>query len=293
MQSALFDRPFHGLRAARDAADEPGSHPAALARDASVRAAYRFRVHMHEHEFFSHATAALLWGLPLPALWSTDVHVSVLAPHRAPRGSGVRGHQLAPQKARLARLPGTGVRVTDPSTTWALMAAELRHPYDLVALGDAIVRADRMPGPRSRIIRPALATFAELDSAIASGRRGVRSLREARGRVRAGAASRMETWMRLTVVDGGLPEPDLDHDVYDESGRFIGCLDAAYPEVRVGLEYDGDHHRTDEAQWQRDIVKHDDLARAGWRVLRVTRSQLIYEPGALITRLRAALRAAS
>ena len=124
--------------------------------------------------------------------------------------------------------------MTDPATTWALLAAGLRHPYDLVAVGDAIVRADRMPGPRSRILRPALATFADLDAAIADGRRGVRSLRDARKRVRIGAASRMETWMRLTVVDAGLPEPVLDHDVYDAFGRFLGCLDAAYPEARVG-----------------------------------------------------------
>jgi hypothetical protein len=235
----------------------------------------------------------MLWSIPLPPLQSTDVHVSVLAPHRAPRGSGVRGHQLSPRTARLAHLPEHGIALTDPATTWALLAAELRHPYDLVAVGDAIVRADRMPGPRSRILRPALATFAELDAAIAPGRRGVRALREARTRVRAGAASRMETWMRLSIVDAGLPEPVLDHDVYDAFGRFLGCLDAAYPEARVGMEYDGDHHRTDDAQWQRDIVKHDDLARAGWRVIRVTRAQLIFEPGALAARIRAALRAGS
>lgn len=293
MQSALFDRPFHGVRAPRAHLEEAGSHPAALERAAIVTAACRFTAHMHAHEFFSHSTAAVLWGIPLPPLRSADVHVAVFAPHRAPRGSGVRGHQLSPHKAGRARLLERGIPVTDPATTWALLAAELRHPYDLVAVGDAIVRADRMPGPWSRTLRPALATLAELDAAIAKGRRGVRALREAKERVRIGSSSRMETWMRLTLVDAGLPEPALDYDVYDESGRFIGCLDAAYPGSRVGMEYDGDHHRTDEGQWQRDIVKHDDLARAGWRVIRVTRAQLVHEPGALAARVRAALRARS
>ena len=99
--------------------------------------------------------------------------------------------------------------------------------------------------------------------------------------------------MRLIVVDAGLPEPVLDYDVYDSSGEFLGCVDAAYPHARVALEYEGDQHRTDERQWQRDIVKHDDLVRAGWRVLRVTREQLFTQPWAVAARVRDALRASA
>lgn len=293
MDSPVLDRPFHGLRAPREVADDVDGHPAALERAAITRAAYSFSAHMHVHEVFSHSTAALLWGIPLPQLGSTDVHVSVLAPHRAPRGSGVRGHQLAGRHVVLSCPIEHRVAATDPATTWALLAGEVRHPYDLVAAADAIVRIERMPGSRFRLLRPALATLDDLAAAIPRGRRGVIVLREALERVRPGVASRMETWMRLTIVDAGLPEPVLDHDVYDASGRFLGCLDAAYPEARVGMEYEGDHHRTDERQWQRDIIKHDDLVRAGWRVIRVTRAQLLTEPGALVARIREALRAAS
>ena len=293
MQSPLLDRPFHGLRAPRPVADDVERTPAALEREAITRAAYRFTAHMHDHEFFSHSTAAVMWGAPLPRLHRTDVHVSVLSPHRAPRGSGVRGHQLAARSVVLSCPIEHRIALTDPATTWALLAAELRHPYDLVAAADAIVRVERMPGSRSRLLRPALATRADLEAAIPSGRRGVVALREALDRVRPGVASRMETWMRLTIVDAGLPEPVLDHDVYDALGRFLGCLDAAYPELRVGMEYEGDHHRTDERQWQRDIVKHDDLVRAGWRVIRVTRSQLLNEPRALVARIHEALRTAT
>lgn len=293
MDSPVLDRPFHGLRAPREVTDDVERNPAALEREAITRAAYGFCAHMHVHEFFSHSTAAVVWGVPLPRLHSTDVHVSVLPPHRAPRGSGVSGHQLAAGGVVLACPIEHRIAVTDPATTWALLAAELRHPYDLVAAADAIVRVERMPGARSRLLRPALATRADLEAAIPRGRRGVVVLREALDRVRPGVASRMETWMRLTIVDAGLPEPVLDHDVYDALGRFLGCLDAAYPELRVGMEYEGDHHRTDERQWQRDIVKHDDLVRAGWRVIRVTRSQLLDEPRALVARIRDALRAAS
>lgn len=293
MDSPVLDRPFHGLRVPREAPDDIDRHPAALERDAIIRAVYHFSAHMHAHEFYSHSTAALMWGISLPPLGSTDVHVSVLSPHRAPRGSGVRGHQLAGRAVVLACPVEQRVALTDPATTWALLAGEVRHPYDLVAAADSIVRVERMPGSRSRLLRPALATWAALEAAIPRGRRGVIALRDALTRVRPGVASRMETWMRLTIVDAGLPEPMLDHDVYSSSGRFLGCLDAAYPEARVGMEYEGDHHRTDERQWQRDILKHDDLVRAGWRVIRVTRTQLLTEPGALITRIREALRAAT
>ncbi|WP_141933338.1 hypothetical protein [Microbacterium sp. SLBN-146] len=168
----------------------------------------------------------------------------------------------------------------------------LRHPYDLIAAADAIVRVDRLPGPSGRVLHAAMATIGDLDAAVPAGRRGVRALREALPRVRVGSASRMETWVRLTLVDGGLPEPQLDTDVYDERGQFLGCVDLAYPAFRVAIEYEGDHHRTDAAQWHRDIVKHDDMVRAGWRVIRVTRQQLFSTPSALVARVAEALRVA-
>ena len=58
MQSPLLERPFHGLRAPRSTVEEVEVHPAAVERAAIVTSAYRFTAHMHEHEFFSHSTAA-------------------------------------------------------------------------------------------------------------------------------------------------------------------------------------------------------------------------------------------
>lgn len=283
-------RPFHGLRAPRraDSGDDP-DHVAARA-EPEWRAAEYFRAHMASHEFFSHSTAALYWGIALPRRADERIHVSVLAPHRAPRGRGVRGHQLSGALTTIDRHP-SGVAVTDPASTWATLGALLPHPYDLVAAGDACVREDRLPGPRSRVLAPALTTLDALAEVTARGRReGVVALRDALPRVRAGAASRPETWTRLTLVDAGLPEPAIDHDVYDARG-FIGCVDLAYPERRIAIEYEGDHHRTDPAQWNRDIEKYDRLAAAGWRVIRVTREDVFSRPGVLVGRVRRALAA--
>lgn len=96
--------------------------------------------------------------------------------------------------------------------------------------------------------------------------------------------------MRLTVCDAGLPEPKTDVDVYDDSGEFLGCVDLAYPRWKIALEYEGDHHRVDRAQWNRDIDKHAALTRAGWWVIRVTAQMLFVTPGELIVSTRAALR---
>ena len=79
----------------------------------------------------------------------------------------------------------------------------LRHPYDLVALADAVVRDDRdtrsaWPGraPRARARSPS--------SAVELGRAADRPRLARRcARVRSGVASRPETWIRLTLVDAG------------------------------------------------------------------------------------------
>lgn len=290
LRASILERPFHGLRAGR--LDAEGSAGAAESqRELIERAALSFGVYMGSHEFFSHTTAAVLWGIPLPLLDSRDLHVSVGGPLRAPRGAGVRGHQLSQRAVRVTEHPELGVRVTTPAATWALLGVLLRHPYDLVAAGDGIVRTDRVAGPRGYVKRPPLASIQDLDAAIPSKRKGVVALREALPRVREGAASRPESWLRLTLCDAGLPEPETDVDVYDEAGEFLGCVDLAYRRRKVALEYEGDHHRTDREQWNRDIEKHAALTRAGWWVIRVTAKALYSEPASLIADARAAVAA--
>jgi hypothetical protein len=290
IDDAIFERPFHGLRAPAGELAEDTVHAAEAQRQAIRRAARHFAVYMAVDEFASHTTAAVLWGIDLPMLGDERIHVSVPAPQRAPRGAGVWGHQLDPRRVSVVRHPELGVRITDPASTWALLGGLVRHPYDLVAAADSIVHVDRVAGPFGRVVAPALAGIGDLASAIPSGRRGVVALRDALPRVRTGVASRPETWTRLTLVDAGLPEPETDVDVYDASGEFVGCVDLAYPRLRIAVEYEGDHHRTDPVQWQRDIEKHDRLAELGWRVIRVTRAMVFDESRTLVARVRAALR---
>ena len=46
-------------------------------------------------------------------------------------------------------------------------------------------------------------------------------------------------------------------------------LDLGWRDLKIAIEYDGDHHRTDRAQFARDIARLEDLARLGWIVIRV------------------------
>lgn len=286
-------QPFSGARAlarTSDPAESADEHPAELERRAALQRAGDYAVVMPSNQFFSHETAALMWGIPLPYLRDIDPHVSTFAPVRHPRMGGVHGHETTRRLCKVVQHPEFGVTVTDPATTWAMLASVLRDPYDLVAAGDAVVRIPRMPGGFDVDLGEALAPVAALRAAVAAGRRiGRPALREALPRLRAGASSRPETWCRLQIVDAGLPEPMIDVDVYSDLGMFIGCVDLAYPELKIAIEYEGDQHRTSPEQWQRDIDKHEQLASAGWRVIRVSRVHVIGPEPVLVHRLRAVL----
>lgn len=57
------------------------------------------------------------------------------------------------------------------------------------------------------------------------------------------AESAMETRCRLSLVLRGLPRPELQYRVCDEIGDHVAWLDMAYPSVRAGVEFDGEHHQ--------------------------------------------------
>lgn len=86
----------------------------------------------------------------------------------------------------------------------------------------------------------------------------------------------------------GLPEPSLNWPVVVE-GTVAALVDLAYPERKVGFEYEGEQHLTDPRQWARDIRRYELLADLGWRIIRVTRSDLAQYRAQFVERARAAL----
>jgi hypothetical protein len=222
---------------------------------------------------FSHLTAARLWRLPLPSDWQLNEPVHVLRDGTPLRRAGVVGHRgLSTRRHETLR----GLSVTSPVDTWADLATMPgMEVEDLVIAGDAFATRD----PE---LLPAM-----VDAAQRTGGRGIRLLRQGGPLLRAGSGSPMETRARLAFGRAGLPEPELNAEVFAEDGHFIARVDFLWREARVVVEYEGDHHRTDRKQWQSDIQRTRLLESMGWRVIRITGTDL---RGSGLTRLTAELR---
>lgn len=83
------------------------------------------------------------------------------------------------------------------------------------------------------------------------------------------AQSPRESWLRVVLVRAGLPRPRSQIPVADGDGLVFAYLDLGWPESMVAVEYDGDHHRADRAQYVKDIRRRERLAELGWTVITV------------------------
>jgi hypothetical protein len=124
------------------------------------------------------------------------------------------------------------------------------------------------------------------------GRPGARRFRAAAALARPHVESPMETRTRLILIGAGLPEPTVQYTVVDGRGHFVARLDLAYERLRIGIEYDGDHHR-DRDTFRHDAVRLNRLRLLGWTILRFTADDVLRHPERLIAQVRAALEIAT
>jgi len=207
-------------------------------------------------EFFSHVSAAIFWGLPLPnTLFSRPIHVSTTWPRRAPRIAGVVGHALRTPRA----IERAGLRVEIPTDAWCRLA-QLLTVDELVMAGDALFYRQRK-----------LATREQLGAAIArwGAKRGAMKLRAAFELIRENAESAKETEWRLIICRAGLPEPVVNHEVRDENGALVAIIDLAFPRWKTGADYEGRHHAESPEQFARDGERYNALLRLGWHDIRI------------------------
>ena len=241
---------------------------------------------MRAGQFFSHVTAAHLWGAPLPGSAAADarLHVCSVSPMRPPRTRGVIGHEL--RQLFTDPEPRHGLLVADPALTWFGLASTLSLP-DLVAAGDHLVLDPAVIDPFDT--RPYL-TIEELTTRLASYRGpGKRAAARALPHLRVGAESRPETLLRLILTAAGLPEPELNVVLHDASGHFIGRVDMLYRRWRLVVEYDGDQHRTDTAQYEKDMLRRERIAGAGYAAVYIRKYGVFANPASAIERVRARL----
>lgn len=99
------------------------------------------------------------------------------------------------------------------------------------------------------------------------GARGIRRALEALALMDGGAESPKETWLRLVLIDSGLPAPRTQIRVSD--GVCEAFLDMGYDGPQVGLDYEGRHHSDDRGQYVYDIGRAELVERQNWIDLRV------------------------
>jgi hypothetical protein len=234
-----------------------------------VERAAAFTLGMPGDRAFSHLTAALLWGLPLPlaveqaaAVDGAPLHVIAPTGAGMAKRFGVVGHRGLEVRA-VASPPGTGLRVVDAADTWCDLGELPRGTLsitDLVVVGDAVValldaRAGRPVGVPA--LRGTLTARTRPRGAVA--------LRQALTLVRPGVRSPMETRARLMFVGAGFPEPEVNAPLTDAAGEWLAEGDLVWRRQRVVGEYQGEYH-ADRRQRSLDAFRRDLVEGHGWRV---------------------------
>ena len=218
---------------------------------------------------FSHLTAARLLGLPVPRRWAPTETLDVMNVSAAAkiRRAGCSGHRGLESRHTVQR---NGLRIVSPADTWCDLAGTGAMDLDeLIVVGDAVVHYRRgIP-------------YAQLAEAVnrRRGGRGAKLMAEALPQLRPRNNSPMETTARLLFLRGGLPEPELNVVINDQSsGQWLSDSDFVWREQRVVAEFDGDHHRTDRQQWQNDVARRENLQDDGWAFVQLTYASVMVHP---------------
>lgn len=253
-----FRRPFTGVFVAADAPTSPAQR---------VRAAL---VPFGGRAFASHASAARVYGVPLPTI--PEEHVTVVDRKHRRNRPGIACHLVA--AARTTRIAGIDVSV--PGQLFVELAS-LLSLVDLVVAGDHLVR--------HRGVTPEELLAAARSSRLPNARFALR----AAGYVRRRVKSPMETRLRMLLVLAGLPEPEVNVLVGSEGGPKREH-DLVYRAARLGLEYDGRQHADDPVQWRTDIQRREDSDDDGWRILVVLSDGVYVDPEATVRKVWRLLR---
>jgi hypothetical protein len=238
--------------------------------------------------YISHSTAAILYGVPLPWRLERDARIHNTVPRgtRAPQRPGVVGHSCAPGPGTPPWHESRGLRIARAARIWLDLAGQL-DLVELVIAGDYLLRGFREPNGR----RTPFITLDELRVAATHhpARRNRALIARALELVRERVDSPYETRLRLIVQSAGFPDPIVNVPILDARGDTIAQPDLRIPGFAVGLEYQGDGHRTNRSQWQRDVVRRRELDEIDWKSLEVVTPD-IRNPGQLLHTLERELR---
>jgi hypothetical protein len=225
----------------------------------------------------SHGTAAALHGLWDKWPYLIDITVPVEA-----------GRKIDGIRCRRCRYPQpeeTGTRGGVTCTTVARTLVDLAGMVGLKTLRHSVGRA--------AILRRLDLQAVDLAIYNAKRRRGLKTLelalvpyRTKDGKV-PDVRSDFETLMLPALLDMGLPRPQCNSWLHIDGERFL--IDFLWDEAQVIVETDGRETHETPTAFQSDRRRDQFLTAAGYRVLRVTWSQIHGEGQAVLRRVSQAL----
>lgn len=215
----------------------------------------------HPGAVVSHGSAAVLHGLPVPPSELRRAHLTRNRPAGGQRRTWVQVHAYRLSGGDAVELDGQTVTSLARTVVDLACALPLR---DAVAVGDAAVRRG--------------ATSTELAAALGriGPRHGIASARRALELFDGRSESYGESVSRVLLIEHARPPEDLQLDVLDLLGAFVGRVDFAWPSLGVIGEFDGrmkygrglkPGQDPAEALW-REKLREDLLRDLGWQVVR-------------------------
>jgi hypothetical protein len=224
----------------------------------------------------SHRSAAELWDLP-----GASTEVLEITCNRGER-SFIEGLVVHETEKFLAEdvTERDGIPVTTVEQTLLGLAAMKRAAVLEMALDSALRRE--------------LTTYSSVrafvDQKAARGRNGIvllRSILDANDPLAGVPESARETALKRLLRRHGFPAPVFQYVIRHE-GRFIARVDAAYPELRIAIEYDSYEHHTGKLALVRDTDRRNQLTQIRWQTVAFTAADLRRDGGQAIEALRAA-----
>jgi Protein of unknown function (DUF559) len=216
----------------------------------------------------SHRSAASWWGLLKGAAARPDVTV----PHGRHRIAGVTLHQARSLDAR-DTTTYEGMPITSVARTLLDLAATVRHHRLERALAQAEVRQ--------------LFDHRAIQSILArrNGHRGRAALARATAGEPRLTRSELESRFLALVHVAGLPEPEANSslDAPDHPGLEPDCY---WPTHRLMVETDGWETHGTKAAFKSDRRRDAALTAIGYRVMRFTYDDVVYDAATVVERLR-------
>lgn len=229
-------------------------------------------------------SAAVLYDLPVWRHSVATVHVM--------RDGNAGGQTRAHVHVHRTPLAADDITVIDGHavTTLARTVADLGRSapkMESVAVGDAALRMGLDP--------------VELRHVLASMYRwpGVRNARWMADFLDGRSESPGESASRVRMVQDGVPQPELQREIFDEDGDFVARVDFAWEKRRTVGEFDGQIKygrllkpgQTKEDVLDAERAREDAIRAAGWEIARWGWPQL-GQPGEIADRIHGAFRLA-